>query len=149
MKAEWLKYARAGVENKKIAKIFGFTERHLYDIQKENPEFKLEINEAKAIANVEVEESLYNMAVGFTKTEEKVVTLSGGLHNTSTTETVEYEKYYAPNLGAAKHYLNNRNPDRWKEKTELIVKPEDLSDADLEAAVKKILEDKETEKDDQ
>lgn len=147
MKAEWLKYSRAGVENKKIAKLLGFSDQHLYDVQNENPDFKLQIDEARAIANIDVEESLYNMAVGFHKTEEKVVVLSGGLQHQSTSETIEYEKYHPPQLAAAKHYLNNRNPDRWKEKAELNVKVTDLSDEELEAMAREILASKDKDED--
>ena len=139
LREEILKYVRCGVENIKIAQLIGICEKSFYELLKHNKDLKIQVDECKLISNSAVENSIYNQAVGFWKEEEKVITLAGGLHGTSTSEIVKYMRYYAPSFQAGKHWLNNRNPNRWKEKTELSVKVEDLSDAKLEETIRDLL----------
>lgn len=138
---EILKYARCGVHNEQIAKLMNMAASTFYLLMKESPELATQVAEAKGLANIEAEESLYKQAVGYTKTEKKVVVLGGGLHNASVSEVVEYDRYYPPNFSATKHYLNNRNPDRWKDSKHLEIDLTTISDRELAKLAKEALEE--------
>lgn len=145
LREDILMYVRAEVENSKIAKILQISEKSLYNLYNSNPDLKAEIDECKTISNARIENSFYNQAIGYYKEEEKVVTLSGGLHGHSTTEVVKYMKYYPPNFQAGKHYANNRDPNRWKDKNELTIRTEDMTDAEVERLAKKIMNGEDVE----
>lgn len=70
--------------------------------------------------NYKVEAALYQAALGYTsRTTEITAKLrkdSQGVLRLRATEKLTIEEQQAPNVGAARYILNNRNPDKWKDK---------------------------------
>ena len=57
-----------------------------------------------------IERRLLQMADGFTYQAEKIF---------NEPLRVEYTEYVLPNLGAIRHWLANRMPDKWRERSEV------------------------------
>jgi len=141
-----------------LAKCFLVKENTLRRWMREHPELKEAIREGKyAYDTKKVESALLKRAKGFsyvevTKEVAKTVDPMGGaqvitdpkLHVTKTVR-----KYVPPDTGAAKHWLSNRDPEKWTEKLEVDVKAAGLEAAIREAharvAAAKVASDKEIE----
>jgi len=96
------------------------------------------LDEWKAVKIMSVENSLYTVANGFSKTiyEDK-------LDKEGVTHTLAREVYYPPNITAIKYYLNNTKSRDWKDSSTLVVdKAADMPFSELEGRVREILEKK-------
>ena len=81
-----------------------------------SPGYIKAVNKWKELATIEIERSLAKRATGFTKkTKKDVVTRAG------TIETLETETYYPPDTAAVQFWLKNKNPEEWKDKSEVDV----------------------------
>jgi len=78
-----------------------------------HPEFLGAVKAGRIVADMDVSASLYQRAVGYSCTETKVFCVNG--------EIIEHQviKHYPPEVGACKYWLNNRQPELWKEKVVL------------------------------
>ena len=76
----------------------------------EHPEFCDATKVGKEIADDRVERSLYERGVGYTVDAVKIFNDGGK------PLVVPYQQHIPPDVSAAKHWLNNRRPDRWREK---------------------------------
>lgn len=141
--------AEQGCTHEEIAKEAGFCPKTLYNWKNLNPDFLQALQRGEAVAKKMVIAALFQKAVGYTHDEEKIVTLSGGMHGTSKWVRVDTIKHYPPELNAIRYWLGNKYPEEWRDKLDidLIKKYEDMSEADLIADLKRMgIEVKETGK---
>ncbi len=139
IKEELIKYARAGLINDQICKLIGICDKTLWNKLKEDPEFEREFKNAKQLADVEVENSLYKGAVGYTIKQQEAKVVLDGKDSGSHVEIVEVERHIPGEFNKQRLWLMNRNPDKWKDKQELSVDVTKLSDEELEKLAKKYL----------
>ena len=137
-KAEFAEQARKlcllGATDAEMADFFGVSERTLNDWKKAHPAFLQSLKSGKVMADAEVATRLYERALGYSHPEEKVFNNQGEIVTHQTT------KHYPPDTTAAAIWLNNRKPDRWRNKPEpdgqddaptpvsVVFKVEDASD---------------------
>lgn len=102
----------AGKTLEEIADVLGVSSRTLNRWMGEHQELRLAVKESRQIADELVEASLYSRALGYSHPEEKAFCFEGCV------VTHESVKHYPPDTTAAMFWLRNRQPERWKEKTE-------------------------------
>lgn len=104
-----------GRTEEQVAKIMGVSISSLRLWKTQKTQFKWSVNEAKMKADEMVEASLYHKAIGYSHPEEKVFCNYGVI---TTHETI---KHYPPETNAAIYWLNNRKPDKWKARVNVVV----------------------------
>lgn len=115
MKERILKLTKEGKTLAEVAFYIGVSERVLYNWAGKYGDFKTALQESRAIADELVEASLFQRAVGYTHKETKAFFDSQSLQII----TKKISKHHPPDTGAAKFWLTNRDPEKWKEKTEV------------------------------
>ena len=100
---------RAGFTDREMASLFGVCELTINDWKLAHKEFSLALKLGKSEADNRVERSLYNRAVGYTYTAEKVV-VAGGIP-----QNVTYTEHVLPDTTAAIFFLKNRRPADWRD----------------------------------
>ncbi len=107
----------AGATDVEIADDLGVSVQTLYNWRAKHPDFLAAIVYGKEHADARVERSFYQRAVGFEYPAVKIFMPAGS------TEPVfaEYREYYPPDATAAKHWLNNRKPKEWRDKTDVTL----------------------------
>lgn len=131
LKEELLKYARAGLTHNQMAELIGICRKTLNNKLDEDHQFKREFYHAKTIADVNVEESLYRGATGYTIKQQEAKVVLDGKDLGSHVELVEVEKHIPGDYNKQRLWLMNRRPDRFKDKQQLEVSMEDVSDEKL------------------
>ena len=101
------RFCEAGATDAEIAEFFGIPKGLLAQWKMHNPTFAAAITIGKSTADVRVERSLYEMAVGTTVDDVKL--LADGT-------PVEYTRRIDPQLGAATMWLKNRKRGEWRDK---------------------------------
>lgn len=133
MQQRILKLAEDGKTIEEIAMYVGISERTLYNWSGRFPDFKAALKDSKSIADELVEASLFRRAVGY---EHKAKKIFFDAKSLSVVEH-DYTEKFAPDTSAGIFWLKNRDPERWKDKTE--VKHEgsidQLSDDELDAKI--------------
>lgn len=95
-----------------VAEFFTVHLTTLYDWMDKYPSFAYAVNEGRDIANRKLEEALYECAMGYTETEEKVI-----VNPKTGKESIEYiKKKVRRNPQVAMWWLQNRDPERWRNK---------------------------------
>ncbi|MDD5263507.1 MAG: helix-turn-helix domain-containing protein [Candidatus Bipolaricaulis sp.] len=89
--------AQHGLTDAEMAAELGVSERTYYRWRQAHPEFRQSIGTGKELPDSRVEASLFRRAIGFTYKED-------GKH-----------KVALPDVTAARFWLTNRRPDRWRE----------------------------------
>lgn len=121
-----------------IAFFVGVSPRVLYNWSGKYKDFKEALIHSRAIADEMVEASLFHRAIGYTHKETKV------FFDSKSMQTVEHEvdKHYPPDTAAAQFWLKNRDPEKWKDKTEVEHSGniETLSDDELDRRIKALTE---------
>ena len=110
------KAAKAGFTDVEIGKLFGVSHTTIYDWKRVHPEFGLVLVAGKDGPDDRVERSLYDNAVSYEYEEEQAV------YNPKT-EQVEIKtvkKFHHGETTAQTRWLNNRRPDRWRDKHEFV-----------------------------
>lgn len=100
-------WARDGLTDEQIAKNIGISRSTFYDWKKRYPDISDTVETNKEAADYQVENALYNLAVGFTDA---------------------VGKYHPPNIKAIIFWLKNRNPKSWRDQ---------LTAADLDEEMQK------------
>lgn len=116
------KYCLLGATDEILGKYFGVTERTINNWKKDYPEFFHSIKKGKEEADIEVAESLFNRAKGFTKKVKKTFKLKkqvNGEGSDERLETSEDEVYIPPDTTAIIYWLKNRQPEIWRDKQEI------------------------------
>ena len=99
-----------------LAKIFEISERTLNYWKKKYPEFLQALERGKEGADIRVARSVYEAAVGYEHPEVKIF-----LGPKGKPVIVKTTKHYPPDIGAAKMWLGNRQPEKWKDRQELAI----------------------------
>lgn len=102
--------ARRGLTNEEIAHDLGISYKTLKAWKKRFVAVGAALKEGKAIADGQIETSLFRLANGYRYSETKIVTLPDGRERIEVTE-----KEVQPNVTAIIFYLKNRRPDLWRD----------------------------------
>lgn len=112
-----------------IASLMGISASTFYEWKKNNPEIEAAFEEGRRVLDEKVENSFFDMCVGFTKTVKKVFKLRRKEYNENGKVIAEYEElvdreeeeYIPPSVAAQKFYLCNRMPDRYRPETAVLL----------------------------
>lgn len=100
--------AANGSTDAEIARAFGIAPATLYRWKADIPEFRESIAGAKQIPIARVERSLYHRAVGYEHDHDEIRA------NGKAVTVVKTVKHYPPDTSAARLWLNNVAPERWR-----------------------------------
>ena len=103
-------WAMSGLTDEQIADNLGINVATLYRYKKEYCEFCEALKKGKDIADAQVVNALFKLATGFSYYEETTTAIG---------EVVSVQRYSKPNTTAAIFWLKNRQPDQWRDKTEV------------------------------
>ena len=107
-------WAKLGLMDKQIAGNMGISLTTFYDWQKKFPEFADAIKNAKAIPNLELENAMFDLALGRTYVEEVKSILDP---KTGTVVRIEKTKKQIPPNPTTQIFLaKNRMPDKYKDR---------------------------------
>jgi hypothetical protein len=114
------KLCKVGMIDKDIAFILGVTESTFSLWKATHKEFSEFLKESKVLTDKDMESSLRKRATGCTTKETKVVRrISRETGTMEDYEEVTIIKEHPPETKAIEKWLDNRNPDRWKNKVEV------------------------------
>lgn len=129
-------WARDGLSDEQIARKMGISCSTLYDWKKKFLEFSEALARGKEPVDVEVENALHKLALGYTVPVQKTFKIKRvffdekGRRCEAEELAVGYDEVHVPaNVNAQKFWLANRKPEAWREKVEtgVSVDVEDLS----------------------
>lgn len=119
-------WARDGLTDEQIAVNAGIATATLYDWKKRYPEVSEALKKGKEVVDIEVENALFQKAIGFRETVKKAIKVKETLYENgkrkSEKEHIEYtdeEIYIPPDTTAQIFWLKNRRPDRWRDKQDI------------------------------
>lgn len=130
-----LRLLKEGKTESQIAEVVGVSSRTVSNWKGKHDDLLHAVREAKLMADELVEASLYARALGYSHPETKAFCYEGCI------VTEDFVKHYPPDTQAAMFWLRNRQPERWKEKTEgdvtvnNTVQVEKLTDEQLDARI--------------
>ncbi len=110
--AQW---ARDGAIERDIAKKLGVSESTFSGYKKEHPELMETLTVNKEVTDARVESALYKRAIGYEYTETSKEVGPDGVKIKTTIKQV------APDVTAQIYWLNNRRPDRWRNKQDISI----------------------------
>ena len=110
------KICRLGATDPDLADIFEVTRSTINKWKLDHEEFSDALKEGKLTADEKVELSLFERATGYEHKEEKIFNNNGQALIVPTT------KHYAPDTTAIIYYLNNRMPEKYRNKQEFTHK---------------------------
>lgn len=131
------RYCLLGDTDADLAGRFGVVESTINEWKHKHSDFSESIARGKAAADAEVAHGLFKRATGAEWEEGVAFKVKTVIYDPKTGRKVREEedirvatvqKAAPPDTNAAKHWLNNRRPDRWKEKIEVETKNTPLSD---------------------
>lgn len=108
------KFCLLGCTEPELAELLDVSVQTLQAWQVAHPLFKRSIVEGRKVADAEVAHSLYRCATGYTREEVKIFQFQG------VPVVVPFTQYYAPDVGAAKHWLGVRQRVKWRAPTEVV-----------------------------
>ena len=103
-------WAMSGLTDEQIAMNLDIAVSTIYEYKKKYPEFSGALKKGKDIADAQVVNALFKTATGFTYYEDIA---------TATGDVVQAQRYAKPNTTAQIFWLKNRQPDKWRDKTEV------------------------------
>lgn len=110
------KLALLGMTDAEVAEFFGVDERTINRWKIEYPAFRQSLNDGKVAADANVADSLYRRATGEWVEFQKAYKNSDG-----SVELVTLKSYQPGDPGAAKLWLTNRQPGKWRETKDVNV----------------------------
>lgn len=133
-----LRLLTEGRTEQQIAKVIGVSRRTLANWKGKHPDLLHAVRESKLLADELVEASLFSRALGYSHPEEKAFLFQGQV------VTHRQQKHYPPDTQAQMFWLRNRQPERWREKTEGDVNVQNntygsLTDEQLDARIAALL----------
>lgn len=117
------KLCKLGATDIEIADFFGKAVSTINLWKKEHPEFSEAIKRGKVVADIDVANSLFKKATGYTQEVEKVI--GKGDDRRVVTVKVPIE----PDTTAAIFWLKNRRKDHWRDKQEVDMNVRNHEDA--------------------
>ena len=117
------KYCLLGATDKILANFFDVSEVTINAWKNKHPEFLKSIRAGKEIADMEVVKSFFENAKGFVAKSKKAMKVKvwnkEAQRLVDEVMMIEETIQYAPNTQAGIFWLKNRQPDKWKDKTEV------------------------------
>jgi hypothetical protein len=110
-----LKMAELGLTDKQVAYICGVTYQTVNNWKIAHPDFFDSLKISKELADMHVEQSLYQKAKGGLKTTE----IHDGIDATGNVINKTVVRELAPDNTAMIFWLKNRQPNKWREKQEV------------------------------
>lgn len=101
-----------GGTDEELARFFDVDVATIYRWKNEHDEFCEAVKQGKAMADANVAQRLFERAMGYSHDEDKIFQYEGE------PVVVPTVKHYPPDTTAAIFWLKNRQPERWREKTE-------------------------------
>lgn len=129
--AEWLTadgltrleaWARDGLTDEQIAHNIGIQRGTLYAWKKDHPDISNALKKGKEVVDIEVENALHKRATGYKYTEitrELKLNADTGKYELTVTKIVEKEM--PPETTAQIYWLQNRKPDKWRDRRQVEV----------------------------
>lgn len=115
IKKQIMGLSKLGLTDKEIAAGVGIAEKTIHNWKKKYPEFFEALKNTKKEADKKVELSLFQRACGYEHDDEQLFfdKMSG--------EVIREKiiKKYPPDVAACIFWLKNRQPDKWRDKTEV------------------------------
>ena len=111
----------AGWDDKKISAFFKINVSTLTRWKQKHTEFCTALKDWKKEADLIVEKSLYQRAQGFNYTEVTTEFIKIGETKTPAEKTKEVTKQYPPDPTSMIFWLKNRQPDKWRDKKDVVV----------------------------
>ncbi|WP_175806603.1 terminase [Burkholderia cenocepacia] len=105
-------YCLLGATDVDLARFFGTTDRTIRTWKQQHPEFAEALEQAKAEADAQVQNSLFRRANGYSHPEVDIRVVNGKIVKT------DLIKHYAPDTVACIFWLKNRRPDQWRDKVD-------------------------------
>ena len=106
--------SKHGLTDEEIAAAFSVTERTITRWKKEHPPFASALKRGKDTPNKKVERSLFERALGYSHPDTDIRVVNGTIVKTPIV------KHYPPDTTAAIYWTKNRDPKRWRDKTEVV-----------------------------
>jgi len=103
-----------GATDEELAGFFNIVVATLNNWKAEHPEFLASIHAGKDIADANMAEKLYHRGMGYSHDAVKIF-MPGGA---SEPVYAPYVEHYPPDTAAASLWLRNRQPAKWRDKTE-------------------------------
>ena len=104
-----------GATDKDLANFFGVTEKTINNWKESHEEFLQSLKKAKDELDATVVRRLFERATGYEHPEDKIFQYEG---RTLIQPTI---KHYPPDTTACIFWLKNRQPDKWRDKSEIDV----------------------------
>lgn len=144
-------YCLLGATNPELAKYLEVCEATIENWMRQYPEFLGAIKAGREEADAKVAKSLYRRALGYRHKAVKIMTITKGEGMGSDIVQVPYTEIYPPDTRAAQMWLNNRQPEKWRDQkhVDLTSKGKELtdltkaSDEELRAAIDRAANDDE------
>jgi len=114
------KLYEAGWTDQQVADFLGITKMAIQKWKKLTA-FSLPLKDWKTGADLIVEKSLYQRAQGFNYTEVTTEFIKIGETKTPAEKTKEVTKQYPPDPTSMIFWLKNRQPDKWRDKKDVVV----------------------------
>lgn len=106
------KLCKLGAIDKELAEFFEVSESTIYEWKNQHDDFSEAIKSGKKIADMNVADRLYQRAMGYEHPEVHISNYQGSITQTP------IRKVYPPDTVAAIFWLKNRQPEKWRDKTE-------------------------------
>lgn len=115
------KLCALGAIDTDLADFFGVSEQTINAWKSKHPDFLEAVKAAKDSLDAQVEQSLFRRATGWEHDAVKIITVSDGNNQGSHVEEIPYREQYPGSEVAQIFWLKNRQPDRWRDKSEVAV----------------------------
>ena len=128
------KWREDGAGLDEIADKLDISRTTLFKYQKEHPDFADALKRGREIVDSEVENSLKKECIGYMYEETTTTTtaiineLTGEITDLKKVETKTTKKYARPSVTAIAYYLNNRLPNKWKNRVVTVLEDENNDD---------------------
>lgn len=138
-------YARQGLTDEQIAHNLGISHDTFYRYQKEYPEFREAIQRGKRPVDIEVENELLRLCLGFESTDrvtEFYPPEGGNPPQIKSTKLIK--KHVAGDIRAIQTWLYNRKPKEWSNRKQIDIKStieqrvNDMSPEERQAKLKEL-----------
>jgi len=127
--AQAYKLCLLGATDKELADFFDTSEQTINAWKKQFPEFLESLKRGKESADAMVASKLFNRAIGYEHEDTQFASFQGQI-----TDQQTYTKHYAPDTTACIFWLKNRQPTRWRDKTEQDINVKEMPEIIIKRA---------------
>ncbi len=139
-------WARDGLTDEQIAGKLSISRSTLSEWKKKYPDISDTLKKGKEIADIAVENALYDRALGIKTTVRKAIKVKSVEYNDAgrkikEEERIEYgeeEVYIPPDTTAMIFWLKNRLPDKWRERQNVVVTGLDEEQSKLDELIEQL-----------